>query len=81
MHEESPLDIAIDFIVAGIAVWLFLLFKLGGIEHLLSGRGLPENINQQMQTEELDVDPALLDEPHPNHPESRAPSSKSDTLE
>lgn len=78
MNKEELIPQALLWTLCGILFFIFFFAKLG------LDRKSFNNINfssPQIQTALLIVDPALLDEPYPSRPESRAPASKSGILE
>ena len=81
MEDESMIDIMLGSFFVGLVLAFFAFIKLGALDYFLGRKELPRISSPQMQTGVAEVDHALPDEPHPSHPESRAPASKSDTLE
>jgi len=81
MEDESIVDIMLGSFFIGLILAFFAFVKLGALGYFFGKKDLPRISSPQMQTEAAEVDHALLDEPHPSHPESHAPASKSGTLE
>jgi len=81
MEDESIVDIMLGSFFIGLILAFFAFVKLGALDYFLGRKELPRVASPQMQTEAEEVDHALLDEPHPNHPESRAHANKSGILE
>ena len=81
MSEESLADVAIAYLIAGIACSILALSKLGAIDFLLSGAELPQIPIQRMQKEAAEVDLAEIPPGEPEHVEPHAAASKSDRPE
>lgn len=75
------IDIMLGSFFVGLVLAFFAFIKLGALDYFLGRKELPRISSPQMQTEAPEVDHAQPDEPHPGRLESRAPASKSGTLE
>lgn len=74
-------DLIIGSLIIGVVLAFFAFAKLGALDFLIGKKELPRIAIPQMQEEAPEVDHAQPDELHPGRLESRAPASKSDTLE